>query len=240
MKPIEQLKLLLNKKYESEDGDEFTVELLPGLNDSEITAFKQTLPHQHLPADIEELLRFSRGFDFSAFDTIQFTAYGEFGFEDLFPKSIQLTGDGLGNFWVLDIDNAGHWGAIYYVCHDPAVVVKNSESLAQFIQHLDQYASNESPSDMITIDDQTVFDIWENPNGIMEQYNKTPDFTEDFMKQLPELMMIADLTSAKNKIGFAWGKYGANNKILRYEDKPIWVIEKKRKKGFFERLFGGK
>ncbi|MDF2457226.1 MAG: hypothetical protein K0R51_3219 [Cytophagaceae bacterium] len=239
MKPLEQLKALLNKKYESEDGDEFTVELLHGLSDSEIEAFKKTLPSQHLPADIEELLRFSKGFEFSYFDTIQFTSYGEFGFEKLFPQSIQLAGDGLGNFWVLDIDNTGHWGPVYYVCHDPAVVVKNSENLSEFLQQLDQYASGENPSNLISIDEQLVFDIWEDPNGIMEQYKKTPDFSEEFMKQLPELMMIADMTSAKNKTGFAWGKYGANNKILRYDDKPIWVLEKKRKRGFLERLFGG-
>lgn len=240
MKPIDQLKSIIGKKYESEDGDEYSVELLPGLSEEEISELKKQLPCNTLPAEIEELLRFSRGFEFLGLDEIRFDGVGQFGFEEVFPNSVQLAGDGFGNFWVLDIDNSGKWGSVYYVCHDPAVLVKHSDDLSEFIKHVDEFGMKGRDSNLDIIHEKIVFDIWQTKNGIMEQYNKTPDFPPEFMRQLPEVVMIADLTNARNRTGFAWGKYGAKNKILRFKDKPIWVLEKKVKRGFLYRLFGGK
>ena len=40
----EQLKSLLNETYISEDGDEYKIELLPGLTDNEIDILAKGLP----------------------------------------------------------------------------------------------------------------------------------------------------------------------------------------------------
>ena len=54
------------------------------------------------------------------------------------------------------------------------------------------------------------------------------------------MFLIADLTNEPIKTGFHWGKSGANTKIIRPTDKPIWIVEKRVKQGFLSRLFGGK
>lgn len=104
MTPKQQLESILSNKYESEDGDLYKVELLDGMTESEIEKLKGQLPKNNLPIEIEELLRFSKGFEFYGLEEIRFEAYGHFGFEEMFPNSIQLAGDGFGNFWILDID----------------------------------------------------------------------------------------------------------------------------------------
>lgn len=237
MKPLEQLKSILNNQFESEDGDAYKVELLDGMSESEITAYQNSLPNKHLPNEIKELLSFTRGFEFLPLEEVRFDSYGQFGFEAMFPNSIPLSGDGFGNFWVLDIDNNGNWNQVYYVCHDPAVIVKHSSDLTNFIEHVNEYGLKEGESHLDIIHEKTVMDIWRDSNGLMEQNEKDYNFSDEINQQLPEAYLIADLTNEPINSGFAWGKFGANSKIIRVDDKPIWIIEKKIKQGFLARLF---
>ncbi|WP_207430978.1 SMI1/KNR4 family protein [Sabulibacter ruber] len=240
MNPTAALKAILSNQYVNEDEEEYTVELLPGMRETELAAFKRRLPNQFLPPEIEELLRFSTGFLFSGLEKIRFDAFDEFGFEELFPRSIQLAGDGYGNFWVLDLDAKGNWGPVYYVCHDPAVVVKHSDSLAHFIKDVDEFGRLGSASKMDKIHEEKVFTIWEAVPEFTEQHKGDLGLPQSFLQTLPAQFMIADLTKQPVGTGFAWGKSGANPVIVRFEDKPIWVLERKAKKGFLSRLFGSK
>jgi cell wall assembly regulator SMI1 len=128
MTVTEQLKSILTEQYVSEDGDEYKVELLPGLTEQDIDNLAKGVPSGQIPNDIRELLKFASGFEFSGLEEITFNGIGQFGFEEIFPNSVQLAGDGFGNFWILDIDQSGNWGQVFFVCHDPAVVVKHSEN----------------------------------------------------------------------------------------------------------------
>ena len=123
MTPLEQLKSILANQYESEDGDSYKVELLAGMSDQELNNYKEQQPSRNIPKNIEELLKYAKGFGFYGLEEIRFDSYGHFGFEEMFPYTIQLAGDGFGNFWILDIDSKGNWNSVYYVCHDPAVIV---------------------------------------------------------------------------------------------------------------------
>jgi len=235
----QQLESILSNQYESEDGDLFKVELLVGMSESEIENLKSQLPKNNLPHEIEELLRFSKGFEFLGLEEIRFDAYGHFGFEEMFPHSIQLAGDGFGNFWILDIDSNGNWNSVYYVCHDPAVIVKHSENLVEFIKHIDEFGQKGNQSNLDFIHEKTVMDIWSEKVGIMEKNEKDYDF-ENRQVELPKMFLVADLTDKPIKTGFPWGKSGPKTKIIRPTDEPIWIVEKKVNQGFLSRLFGRK
>ena len=239
MNPKQKLESILASKYESEDGDLYKVELLDGMTNEEITEYKKQLPNNFLPTEIEELLKFSKGFEFYGLEEVRFDTFGHFGFEEMFPNSIQLAGDGFGNFWILDIDTNGNWNSVYYVCHDPAVIVKHSEDLTQFIEQIDEYGKKGNESTLDIIHEQTVMEIWTEKVGIMEKNEKDYDFQNKKI-EFPEMFLIADLINEPIKTGFPWGKSGANTKIIRPTDKPIWIVEKKVKQGFLSRLFGGK
>ncbi|RXK57789.1 SMI1/KNR4 family protein [Lacibacter luteus] len=242
MTVIEQLKSLLENTYISEDGDEYKIELREGLTDNEIELLAQRLPTGQIPNDVRELLRFTKGFEFYGIDEITFDGVGQFGFENIFPYSVQLGHDGFGNFWILDIDSKGIWGNVFYVCHDPAVVVKQSDNLAQFINHIDEYGRDIENSNLNTIHEKTVFDIWKNNNGfieITEARNSDDTTLKNFALTLADNFVIADLRDKPTKSGFAWGKFGPNlDKAIKCTDELIWGIEKAEKKGFFSKLFG--
>jgi SMI1 / KNR4 family (SUKH-1) len=243
MTVTEQLKSLLTETYVSEDGDEYQIELLPGLTDNEIDNLAKELPTGQIPNDVKELLKFTRGFEFYGIDEVTFDGVGQFGFENIFPHSVQLAGDGFGNFWILDVDSKGNWCSIFYVCHDPAVVVKHSDNLAEFIKHIHEFGKSGKESNLDIIHEKSVMDIWGDSNGgftdINQAKNSNDTTLKNFASQLPDNFVIADLRNKSNKTGFAWGKFGPDiDNTTRYHDELLWSFEKKAKKGLLSKLFG--
>ena len=242
MTALEQLKAILNNRYETEDGDKYQVELKQGLSEEQIDNLAKQLPTGHIPNDIRELLKFASGFEFSGIDEVTFDGVGQFGFENVFPHSLQLVGDGYGNFWILEVDGEGNWGHVYYVCHDPAVVVKHSENLAEFIKHVEEFGEKGSQSHLDTIHEKTVMNIWSSDNGFIEvqQARKSSDTTlKHFAEQLPDNFMVTDLRDKPNGAGFAWGKFGPNiDNAVRHDTELLWGFEKQKKKGLLSKLFG--
>ena len=243
MTPKQQLESILSNQYESEDGDLYKVELLDGMTDSEIESLKNQLPDNNLPNEIEELLRFSKGFEFYGLEDVRFDAFGHFGFEEMFPKSIQLAGDGFGNFWILDIDQNGNWGQVFYVCHDPAVIIKHSDNLSEFIHHIDDFGKNGKSSNLDIIHEKSIMEIWQDDNNFIELENarQSSDTTlKEFGLSLTDNFVIADLRNKPNKSGFAWGKFGPKiENAVRHKSELLWALEKPIKKGgFLSKLFG--
>jgi cell wall assembly regulator SMI1 len=243
MTVTEKLKSLLTEQYVTEDGDECKIELLPGLTDEEIDNLAKGVPSGQIPNDIRELLKFASGFEFSGLEEITFNGIGQFGFEEIFPNSVQLAGDGFGNFWILDIDQKGNWGQVFYVCHDPAVVVKHSDNLSEFIQHVDDFGKNGNTSNLDIIHEKSVMEIWQDDNNFIELDNvrQSSDTTlKEFALSLADNFVIADLRNKPNKSGFAWGKFGPKiENAVRHSSELLWAIEKPIKKGgFLSKLFG--
>jgi hypothetical protein len=241
MTAIEQLRSMLPEIYISEDEEEYKVELKAGLSDEQIDSLALRLPGNQIPGDTRELLRFSSGFNFYSPEEVTFDGVGKFGFENYFPNTVQLAGDGFGNLWIIDVDNKGNWGYIYYVCHDPAVVVKHSENLTQFLQHINEFGKIGDKSNLDIIHESVVMDVWKKNNGFLELHNaRQSDDTilRTFALSLPDNFVIADLRNKPNQTGFAWGKLGSDiGKVVRYESEPLWAIEKPSKKGLFSKLF---
>ena len=243
MTALEQLKSILHEQYVSEDGDEYKVELKPGLTDQQIDELATLLPSGQISHDIRELLKFASGFEFFGLDKITFDGVGHFGFENVFPHSVQLAGDGFGNFWILDIDGKGNWGNVFYVCHDPAVVVKCSDNLSEFIRHINEFGKLGEESNLDIIHEKIVMDIWDEGNGgfidISLAKNSNDTTLKEFASQLADNFVIADLRNNPNKTGFAWGKFGPDiDNAVRYNHDLLWGFEKKAKKGLLSKLFG--
>lgn len=242
MTPTEKLKSILTEQYVSEDGDEYKVELKEGLTDLQIDELAKNLPTGHVPTEIRELLKFASGFEFYGLEEVTFDGVGQFGFEKFFPNSVQLAGDGFGNFWILDVDKNGNWGSVFYVCHDPAVIVKHSENLTQFIEHVSDFGKNGNKSNLDIIHEKVVMDIWSKDNGFIELENarqSNDTILKNFALSLPDNFVVADLRNKHNQTGFAWGKFGPNiDKAKRHETELIWGIEKQSKKGLLSKLFG--
>jgi hypothetical protein len=244
MTVTEQLKSILNENYLCEEGNKYKVELKPALTEKQIDDLSKKMPTGEIPDDIKDLIKFASGFKFHNLDGITFDVIAQFELQEMFPNSIQLTQDGLGNFWVLDIDKKGNWGNVFYISHEPAVVVKHSENLTEFIRHIDEFGSNRKNSNLEIIQIKSVTKIWKKNMGLLsiEEGRKSNDkILKNFAINLPENFEIADLRNAPNQFGFAWGKYGENmGTVIRHDTELLWGFEKIRKKGILYNFFGKK
>lgn len=241
MSPLSQLQAIAQNKYLDEDDREFGIELLEPLSKEQINAFAQQCPTQSIPADIRELLGYASGFLFPPLDQIAFDCVNQFGMDQIFPCSIQLAGDGFGNFWILDISPDGNWGSVFYACHDPAVIVLHSTDLTQFVRHVDEFGKDKTNAHLNIIHEKTAFSIWQNDNGFIE-YNaacsSSDNILKEFASSFPSNYVFADLRDKPLSSGFAWGKFLSSiEKTVRHSSELLWAFEKSSKKNFFQKLF---
>ncbi|MGN6419899.1 MAG: SMI1/KNR4 family protein [Pseudobacter sp.] len=242
MSPIQALKALLNDRFTSEDGKEIRATALKGLTMPEIDDLRKLLPGKGMPDEIVELIRFSSGFKYDFFDEISFINADTFNLEAFFPNVVELAGDGTGNFWLLDIDYEGNWGPVYYACHEPAVIMKQAESLTDFIKQIHNWAKQGDDALFFQLCDEGVNKIRKLRNGgfISTQTAKSSNdpVLRDFAATLPPEYLVADLRNKPIGSGFAWGEYySVKDKDIRCKDLPLWGLKPKQSQGFWSKLF---
>ncbi|AZQ64720.1 SMI1/KNR4 family protein [Flammeovirga pectinis] len=240
MKNTEIINKLKESTFTNEDGEAYTLNFQEGLTNSEIAELSKSFPNNTIDSEIKEILQETIGWEGYGVEQVDFSSIEEFGFLELSPNSITLGHDGLGNVWILDILKNGSLGHVYYVCHDPAVFVKYSDNLNGFLMRLFEFYESPSENYLNEIHDNVVFEVWENGGKLTDKADFSLNNKEyvDFLNEFDgEDWVIADLRNPKDKDGFAWGKFGPNNLTKRHSKDLIWVI-KKKKRGFFGRLFG--
>ena len=90
-------------------------------------------------------MRFARGFEGIAcrldrrfaIEEIIFADFQGFGFEEVFPHAKELANDGCGNSRVVDTTtDSKTFAPIFFACHDPPVVVYQTDSLLHLVREM--------------------------------------------------------------------------------------------------------
>ncbi len=224
------------------EGTETKLELLPGLSASDIEKLEKSLPAP-LPEEIRELLQFSAGFSMGG-EEVDFTLYGDWGYDFLLPHVVILRGDGCGNSWVVEVDwNTGEWRHVWFECHDPPVLVYECETLSEFIEGvLDLHRFEKCAAGHRSILCDT-FDrcmaVWKDRRGLpkaKELADTSDPVLQKFLASIDENSRVADLRELRRGGGFDWSPLNAGRRKVKREDTlPLFGIEPPR--GFFGRLF---
>ena len=240
MTNLEIIGKLKESTFTDEDGEKYQLEFQDGLKVSEIEQLKEQFPNKNIDSEIIEILKVTKGWDGYGPEMVYFDSIGQFGFWELSANSLTLGHDGFGNHWILDLNENGKPNKVFFACHDPAVFVVHSQNLNEYLKHLLEFYESPDKCHMNEIHDKTVMTIWDENNLCSpktEFENNNPQF-RDFLKKFDgEEWTVADLRKGKNKDGFAWGKFGANQFTERHPTELVWVI-KNKKKSFLSRLFG--
>ncbi|WP_131555141.1 SMI1/KNR4 family protein [Sphingobacterium deserti] len=240
MTNLKIINTLKTASFTDEDGENYTLDFLDPLSEAEIQELRESFPKKRIAAELLEIFQVTRGWDSAAFNMVYFNSIDEFGFWELSPHSITLGHDGFGNYWVLDIDNNGDLGKVFFACHDPAVFMVHSQNLNEYLRHLLDFHENPIENYVNNFQINTVPEVWQHNTNCTPKtdfLHIKPQF-RDFLNEFEgDEWIIADLTSGENGVGFAWGKFGPNQLVQRHPTDLIWVL-KNRKKGFLGRLFG--
>ena len=204
---------------------------MPGLSNEKIAQFESRL-RCRLPEHMRELLSYSAGFSVSSLGTVRFTGDNDFEFSNAFPRSRALLADGCGNFWVTDIDpTTGEWGAVFFVSHDPPVLVIQAPELGQFLLQVLDPSESKPQRALTNFREKAVQRIWTNDpwlSSVLDARNSQDNDVATFAAQLPPNFSLADLRSKEIGSGFSWGRAGAAATIQRDNSKLLFGVEQSR------------
>lgn len=205
-------------RYEP-DGPAERLELLPPLSEEAIGELEFRIPCP-LPESIRDLLRHTRGFATGPLESLKFAGLWTFEFPQIFPCPIDIAHDGFGNYWVVDLtEDSTEWGPIYFVCHDPPVVVLQSPDLSHFLLEMLKLGGPEREQSLIdAVHEAHAARVWRDDPGLMGldecRASEDPVLTS-FAQGLPPGSEVKDLRDAAVGDGLAWGRYGPRTELRR-------------------------
>jgi hypothetical protein len=241
--PLEVIQEGAGRPLLDQDGNETVLELLPPLSAAELAELEATLGP--LPSEVRELAAVTRGFD-GILETLDLYALRDsLGLEDAFPLAHPIAHDGYGNFWVADVrPGSGSWEGIFYVCHDPPVVVFQTYSLAEFLAEVLRLGNPPWQSAVDEVHEQHAGRIWrENPGFISREecLASGDESLAAFASKLDETHRVVDLREPRTGDGFSWGLSGPNTTIRRHGHQWLFAVSRPpRRKPLLARLFGGR
>jgi SMI1 / KNR4 family (SUKH-1) len=208
----------------AEFGDRATLVLRPSASDQELDRLRKRLKGA-LPDDVVSLLRRTTGFEFAPLATdVDFLGCDAFEVEGAFPNALPLLGDGAGNYWIIDVI-PGEWGAVFYVCHDPAAVVVQAVSLSQFLEQVFALGRPGHPKALDSVRGDVLRRIARKNPYLVERsecLRSSDQVIADFAAHLPDDFKVADLRTRELGIGFS---FDANAAIRRAGDSLIFGVE---------------
>ena len=155
------------RRLEDEDGREVRLVLGPGLSDDEIEGLQATRRRAAARGAARRPALHPR-------DRRRARAAGlhrrgcDVALDDTFPAGLPIAADGYGNFWVLDLGfEARERARVFYICHDPPVVLYQAPSLADFLREAFRMLVPPHESLVDDVHEDRLFNIWGTDHGLL-------------------------------------------------------------------------
>lgn len=242
MTPKQVIQKGLNKHLTKDDGSEVLLTLRPGLTQQGLTEFEKRLPST-MPDDVKDLLKFTSGIEIDSLGVLDLLGRNLFALEEVLPFGLPILGDGCGNFWVIDVrQDTGLWETVFFVCHDPSVVVVQAPTLTAFLEQIIESFELPYRNQLSYVKNEAVDQIDAvNPHLItVDEVRKSQDSSlSAFAQALPDTFKVVDLRATKIGSGFNYLASGIETKVKRFGAELIFAIEYKKTMGLFRRLLSG-
>ncbi len=253
------LKDIENYPFVDKSGKKGYIKLLPPVPDKEINEFRNSLPC-YLDEDMTAVLRKTRGLSFvqqgknsklsaGPINTdIDFTGKSIHAqaLDDIMPTGIAIASDISGNSWMVDLHGgSAFWGPIFYVSHDPPVIIYQNSTLEKFIDQVLGSLNSPWQSDVSKVVNEYAPTIWSTNPNMMNQpdclYSTDQDI-KAFAQELEEDYRIIDMRRPKVGDGFSWGISGPETILRRYGYQTMFAYQyiARDNRPWWQKLFGRK
>jgi cell wall assembly regulator SMI1 len=194
------------------------VEPAPGLAAEEIEQVEAGVGVP-LPPSLWRLLEYTGGIN-GLLDQIDFSGRSlEYEAQEIFPSGLPLAGDGIGNFWVLDL-TPGESDAtpVFFACHDPPVVLYQSAGIGEFLHELVLLFEPPHESLVDAVHEDRLFGVWrQNPDEIGRAAALAGDESlRAFAASLDDHFQFVDLRAPAVGAGFSWARHGPRTDVRRH------------------------
>lgn len=227
----QQLEDIAQTEYFDYEGNSFKIKLKTPLSNKAIAAIQEKIPQNNLTIEMKDLLSYSRGFEIpnTFLEPISFEDFDFCIFEQLLNFCLFFTHDGIGGFWIQEISNNGTWGNIYYLGHDPAVLIKQADDLPEFIEQLNEYILIGEDSFFSEVFEKKAIKIYEGKGLLLEideALSSKDDTLRTFALNYNKDWFIADMRNAKKGEGFRLEADYAYT--IRCGEELIWALKKQK------------
>ncbi|MBX3403730.1 MAG: hypothetical protein KF699_10010 [Phycisphaeraceae bacterium] len=218
MTPLEIVLAARSKLLKDLDGTKYRIKLGKPISseDKDAGQFGLGLPW---PPDIAEILAVAEELDGGPYGTLSFNGLWH-GLVEVFPRAIELLGDGCGNSWVVDTDPAtGSWRAVYFSSHDPPVIVLQARSVTEFLnQYFDEIARLE------WVGSRTM-DIWKGDELATPVAQAPADCAAIIPDGTPASSLIVDMRKAAIGDGFIWSPLERVQRLTAPNSEPLFLLK---------------
>ncbi len=218
MTPLEIVLATRFKLLDDLDGAKYRIKLGKPISaeDRDAGQFGLGLPW---PPDIAELLAVAEELDGGPYEALSFNGPWH-GLNEVFPRALELLGDGCGNAWVVDTDPVtGSWGAVYFSSHDPPVIVLQAHSVAEF---LNQYFHDIARLEWVG---SRAMDIW-NGDELATPIALAPkDCAAIIPEGTPANSRIVDMRKATSGDGFIWSPLERVQRLTGPSSQSLFLLK---------------
>lgn len=263
MELIDFLDRISKCEFKGASGSITGIKLLEPLTQSELEQVRCLLPCS-MPAEMEACLSYSRGLELvqekrgktqewsgspnvinEVINWSGLCSDGQY-LEEIMPCSVSIATDGFGNSWNIDITKAASnevWGPVYFVCHDPPVLVYQCSGLEAFLVEVVRELEYPGESQLSLMLKQFAMEVWSKNPGLLPQAEalmSNDGILNGFAQELDDSYVICDMRSAKLGDGFSWGRFGADAVLKRFYDLPVYAYKRNfaNKRSWWKRLLG--
>ncbi len=240
MTPLEIVLQLKGLKYTFGE-EEQEVEFDEGLTEEDLQEFRDEMPNNYIPSEIEELLKETSALSSYFIGSVDFDYYFSTSkyHKDLFPYSIYLSPVGDDSDALVDINPmSGEWEDIWALSEESCFLYKWANSLNVFLEEKVKTQKDNIEDEDEIHEAKLNSGSKRNAISIDGAIGTGDDAIRSFAKNLEEGYRIYDLRNAEIMDGFSWQDLGTEVEFKRHPSEKIWAVRKKIKKSFWQRLFG--
>jgi hypothetical protein len=154
---------------------------------------------------------------------------------------LAIASDSYGNFFIVDIrPDSGEWGPVFFVSHDPPVIVKEAADLAGFISKLAGGSSAGGDSSFASSSQKAADEIWKDDPYLVAvdtARSSVDPIIREFADQLNDKWSVIDLRASPIGSGFSWGRGGPDSEVIRRGAELIFGVPGGKRRGVLSRLF---
>ena len=214
-------------------GNVCRIGLLEPATKTQLEELHRQFGSRSLPPELLDLLELTAGFDFEPVGKMDFL--GSDMLVETFFKSLPVLGDGLGNFWLIDMEaGTDVLGPVIFWCHDPPVALIQAPTLAAFLEQVFDLGRRPQKN-MLEFTKDRCHEIWRDDHLMPVRLARRSEDEElaTFARSLPDAFYLADLRHADIGAGFSWGR--SSSDLRRAGPALIFAVERPR---LLQRLFG--
>lgn len=231
MKPIEALHRLMSETFVGEDGKAVRAVLLRPLDALGVEGVRARLrsptPATPVATEIKELLTVAPGVSIGHLE-VRWDGHtsGQY-LDEIFACVWPVLEDGFGNAWSVEVDaRSGEWGSVYFLCHDPPVVVFQAASFAEFLRQVgDEFRGRPGP--LSRVHEEAAMEVWHS-GGVLVSAAMVRGASDPIMSEVLACAsagsFVADLRSPRIGDGFPWGKFGSDSALSRPTAAPVFIV----------------